>query len=183
MEGNGKKIPITANSFEANSRKYIIHPDLSVARYEQYERQQMVIATGTDHQAAFNALSDAFEEINKGRFAWAAVRIHDQMQALSRFIENREHPVLLLCTLFMNREGEDVGQWDEALAAEKIADWRAEGLEMAPFFAFARNLAAVQTNVLLPNSLATSQADPEPASVSLSQPPKGSQKRNWPPKA
>lgn len=174
MQENGKKIPITANSFEANGRKYIIYPDLSVARYEQYERLQMLVALGTDHQAVYGALTEAWDELNKGRLGFAAVKIANQLEGMGRFVENREHPVLLLCSLFMNREGEDAGQWDEALASEKIADWRAEGLEMAPFFAFARNLAQAQTSALLFDSRPTSPVDPAAsASGSLSQQPEG----------
>ena len=46
--------------------------------------------------------------------------------------------MLLFCTLFINREDEDITVWDERLAMAKIEDWKKAGLSMSLFFSFTK---------------------------------------------
>jgi hypothetical protein len=55
-------------------------------------------------------------------------------------IEDRSHPALLLCSLFIVTKDEDLTKWDKQDAEEKIKDWETEGIAMMDFFRLAANL-------------------------------------------
>lgn len=127
-------------SFEANGHKYTISKKISVKRWEQYEKLEPRLTYGVSFAEMFKQLKLAYEALNTkaGNIADAAVILHNLMNGIKSIEdENREHPALLMCALVINREGEDSGDFDEALNLEKIADWRKEGFDILPFFTFA----------------------------------------------
>ena len=151
------QIPLDANSFEANGHKYLIHPSLSVARFEIFEQQQIWVEYGSSASAFRQEAVQVYELLNKGKFADASVAQRNLIDGVARVAEKRAHPVLLMCTLFVVREGEDTAQWSETDAAEKIADWRKAGIESAFFFHLLKRLGAAYMQGLeqgTPNTLA-----------------------------
>jgi hypothetical protein len=64
----------------------------------------------------------------------ASVTLHGLMEGEARILNSRPNPALLICALFIAREGEDLALWVEAEQLEKIEDWRREGYDMACFF-------------------------------------------------
>lgn len=132
-----KRIAPDANSFEANGFKYVIHPSLSVERYRQFERLQVIAGFGADYQTLYTSVAAAYDLINKMKVADCAVKLNGVLEGLRRPINSQPHPLLLLCTVFISREGEDITRWDEAEATEKIADWGAAGYDVADFFRLA----------------------------------------------
>lgn len=140
MSNDLKRLELTQNSFEANGRKYIIHPSLSVKRFEEFEKMQIEVSWGVDFDTLFKKLKEVWEKLDKGKFAEASVVVWNLLKGISRLIEQREHPLLLLCTLFICLEDEDRRDWDEATAKEKIQDWREEGIIVSDFFGLAFNL-------------------------------------------
>lgn len=126
-----------ANSFVANGTKYLIHPTLSIGRYEMYEELEIIFGNGASHKEIFEELTAVFELVDKMKFAQAAIRINNMITAVSRSLHMRTTPMLLLCSLFIAKEGEDLSRWNEAEALEKIADWRADGYRIDDFFEFA----------------------------------------------
>lgn len=137
-----------ANSFEANGKKYLIHGSLSTFRYPLYEKFQASLAWGVEFQEQYNNLQKAYDFLNKSKPADAAVFINNVMAGVARKIEGRAHPALMICTLFICREGEDLTTWNEAEAIEKISDWDEEGYDINSFFLFAQHLVRGLPNVL-----------------------------------
>lgn len=125
------------NSFMANGIKYLVYPDLSVERFEQYEILQCQVSWGVGFQELYDSIVQAFNLLDKGRPASAGVVLNNVLTGVGRGLEKRTSPALLLATLFVVREGENLATWDETLAIEKINDWKAEGYAAADFFSFA----------------------------------------------
>jgi len=69
----------------------------------------------------------------------AAVIIHNLLNGIGENLGEREHPILQLCALFINRDGENLDVYDPDVMAEKIDDWKKEGLAMDSFFQLAFN--------------------------------------------
>lgn len=150
-----------ANSFMANGTKYLIHGTLSVGRYRQYESLQAQLAWGVDFDKMYADLGKVWDMLNKTRLAEAAVFVNNMREGVARMVEKREHPALMLCTLFICREGEDLSVWDETTANEKVADWKAEGFEMVSFFKYAFSLVKGLDSALAALSQNTLQGEGE----------------------
>lgn len=113
---------LTANSFlGASGAKYIIYPTLSVARYQEFERIEAEIGLASGN--ARRDVQKVYDNLNAGKVADATVTLYNILQGLVRIDENQHSRIMLACTLFINREGENVAEWSEAEAAEKINDW------------------------------------------------------------
>ena len=76
--------------------------------------------------------------MNKAKPADAAVKLYNIVTGVSRVENKQPHPLLLICTLFICEETEDQSTWNEAEAAEKVADWA--GVDIAFFLASAKRL-------------------------------------------
>jgi hypothetical protein len=137
MTTEPKKIDLGANSFEANGVKYLVHDTLSVRRFEQLEILQAELAWGIDFASHHQNLHKLNHHLNKIELVKAAVLVNNMLEGMARKVEERHNPVMLICTLFMCREGENVAEWNATEAAEKIEDWRAEGIDVAFFFSYA----------------------------------------------
>lgn len=129
-----KKISPETTEFEACGKKYIIHKSLSVNRFIEYEKLQCHVGFGVSFKAMFNTIKDTYELLNKQKFADSAVKLHNMMMGMAEKAENRTHPAMLLCALFINRDDEDLTKWDEGDALRKIKDWSDEGYDMSSFF-------------------------------------------------
>ena len=119
-----KQLDPTAKSFVANGVEYFIEYELNVTRFMEYEKLQGHVAFGIDFQTMFSKLKELWETYNKQKFADGAVIIHNLMSGISRNIEKRYPPVMLLCTLFINTKDEDRTKWNEESANKKIEDWK-----------------------------------------------------------
>lgn len=137
MSETVKRLDLSANSFEANGRKYLIHDSLTIERFEQYEKLQLQVSWGFEFQLMFKNLETLVKHLDKIEFVKASVLATNMLHGVARGVENRTHPVFLLCALFICREGEDLAKWNNTDALEKIADWRAEGIAVEDFFAYA----------------------------------------------
>jgi hypothetical protein len=140
-----KKVDTTANSFEANGKKYLIHGSLSVKRFEEFEKLQVQVGFGADFQSLYSTLEKAYANMNQMKVMDAGVLIHNTLQGVSRKTDGRSHPVMLLCTLFIAREGENLAEWTETDAVEKIDDWKKEGIDVSFFFSLANSLVPAFT--------------------------------------
>ena len=153
-----KHIQPTDNSFDANGRKYIIHSALTIERFEHFEDLEVQIGLGVTFEQLHGKAKEAYAALNsrEGNLADASVILNDIIQGVARVRNGRQIPTLLLCTLFICREGEDRSKYDRAEAVEKINDWRKEGYSVADFFSLAFNLVSGLKTALNENSPLTS---------------------------
>ena len=122
------------DTFHANGHKYIIYKSLNIARYREYERLQVMAGFGAEYSTLFNGMKKAYSELNTMKAADASVTLFNLMEGTARKMNKSQNTMLLMCTLFINREGEDLTKWTEPEANEKIADWEAAGLDIQGFF-------------------------------------------------
>jgi hypothetical protein len=134
-----KRLDIASNSFEANGRKYLIHPSVTIERFKYFEKLQVSIGFNADYTTLATGIRKAYDDLQKFKGADASVTLYNLMEGIEKKRNDREHEVLLLCSLFVCREGENLAEWNETEAVEKIADWKA-GYDVADFFDLAWRL-------------------------------------------
>lgn len=164
-----KKLDIEQGWFEANGVKYIVENSLSTGRFKDYEKLQHHIGFGVDFQSAFNTMKDVYEMLNKQKFADCAVKIHNYINGISQKLDDRVNPAFYMCTLFMNREGEDLTKWDEELAKRKIEDWHKEGYDVQDFFSFAVQQVTGLSLAYAEVSLSSLQAEAEAMNITTNE--------------
>jgi hypothetical protein len=131
-------LDFTQKSFKANGKTYHISEKISIDRWAEYEKLMPRLTYGIDFESMNKSHAKAFAALNEKRFADAAVIIHNLMSGIKDANDDtRVHPALLMCALVINFEGEDVGLYDKNIQLQKIEDWKAEGLDILSFFAFA----------------------------------------------
>ena len=123
--------------FQANGKTYRVKSMLSVTRWIQFEITQSELGTGLSFDEMVKKWQTVYELANKMKFADIAVLAHNTLSSVATRIEERTHPVIKMCSLFCNYEGEDETRWDDDLIKEKQADWEAEGYSMQSFFQLA----------------------------------------------
>ena len=136
------------DTFQANGKKYIIRDSLTIERFKQFEDLQTEVGYGVDFYEMFNNISKIYTYLNSSKPADAAIIAHNLMTGIKNKLDEREHPVLRLCTLFITLENEDITGYDSALSDAKIEDWKLEGISMDSFFQLAFSLVSGFTPAL-----------------------------------
>jgi hypothetical protein len=157
-----RQIDIDTNAFDACGVKFIIHPSLPIGPYKHYQRLQVVIGFGGDYPAIYKTAEKAYTQINTMKVADAAVTLNGLLEGVGRKKQNLPDPFLLLCSLFIRREGANLAEWSEAEAAEDIELWEKAGYDIAAFFLLAKRLSRGFANGLQADSPNTSQTTAKP---------------------
>jgi hypothetical protein len=132
-----KSIPVGANEFMANSKKYFVKSKLSVDRFKEYEKLQPQLTIGLGFDEMFATLKKAYGCLNspQPKPADAAVILHNLMNGIASINDNKRiHPALKMAALFIDTEDENPATYDEQVMNNKISDWQKEGLDMMSFF-------------------------------------------------
>ena len=135
-----KRIDFKKKTFIANGNEYHYSDALSIDRYEQFEKLQILLGYNMDYDKLYLQLSELYNFLNKSEFVKSAVITYNLLDATKRKIDNKIHPALQICALFVNRKDENEKVFDAKVMEEKIKDWREEGYAMADFFSLAANL-------------------------------------------
>jgi len=116
--------------FEAMGTTYYVdrEPRLSVIRERFLEKFSLYSMLGRSPGEIINQLTDAYSAINTGKIGDAAVKIDNLLRG-AKELENKTAPVYYICTLFMNRAGEDRQTYTTDDAERKIKDWEDAGLD------------------------------------------------------
>lgn len=118
--------------FEAGGKTYKVNETISVARFNKYQEMQVELLYGMDMEQMVKNMQQIIQ-INNNISLNGTLRIKDITDVNSiayntlRGIENigkEMHPALKICTLFVNTDDENVGDWDESLARQKVEDWK-----------------------------------------------------------
>jgi len=136
---------INEKSFTANGNKYFVSTQISIARWKEFQKLEPRLTIGTDMMGIFKQVRSAYDKLNtkEGKVADAAVTLYNIMSGIKGIDDStREEPALLMAALVINKEGEDIGTYDEAVQLEKISEWKKEGYDMLHFFTFA--LSSIQ---------------------------------------
>lgn len=137
-----KMPPYDAKRFVANGREYRVSQSVTFERYEAYEVLQVEVGLARTFEQFSDEIKECYNLCNqvasgKHVFADLAVRLRDLMIGVQLVGAHETPAVLKLCTLFINREGEDIRTIDDGIMDQKIHDWREEGIDLRWFFTFA----------------------------------------------
>jgi hypothetical protein len=135
-----KRIDFSQGSFTANGKVYYFSQALSIERYEQFEKLEILLGYNLSYDSMYNQLAELYAELNKSNFVRSAVITYNLLDATKRKVDNKIHPALQMCALFCNTNDEDASKFDAKLIDSKIKDWREEGYAMTDFFSLAANL-------------------------------------------
>jgi len=137
-----KRLNFEDINFQANGKTYTISETISFDRWKEFEKIEVHVGYGTTFEAFFEIDKKIYEALNKVQFVEASALLHNRMNGIKYKLENRTHPALLLCALFINYEGEDVVKYDKVIAEQKVKDWSEEGFAVQDFFQLAINLVS-----------------------------------------
>jgi hypothetical protein len=135
-----KRLKQDAQRFKANGKTYHIDAALTIERFRIFRKFEHHFGWGMDFDSDLTQMQSWGELINKGKTFELAVQLNKRIEFLQYAKEERHHPALYLCTLFIITDDEDVSQWHETLAEEKINDWNVEGYDVRDFFWLAGSL-------------------------------------------
>ena len=125
MENEITRPAATVNHITGISgKKYLIHDSVSAGRYSHLTRIEAEMHTSHAIQDTVKTARKAWEFFNKSEFANGVVTLNNIINEGERAVNQLPDRMLLYCSLFINSEDENVGEWNEAQAAEKIADWK-----------------------------------------------------------
>ncbi|MFA5715147.1 MAG: hypothetical protein WC998_05380 [Candidatus Paceibacterota bacterium] len=134
-----KHIDLSSNILHANGVDYEIKYSLTVERWKTYEKLQNHFAFGLAFDEIESKIKQSIDYANQGKGIEAWNIIYNLREGIAYRLEDREHPALLLMSLFILAPGEDITTWDEESQKKKIADWNAEGYDINDFFQLAAN--------------------------------------------
>jgi len=135
-----KKLPFDKSEFVANGKTYKIKNTLTIARHAEFEKLQNHFGFGLTFDGIVEKLNQAIDFANKGKGIEAWNVVLNLKEGIAYNMDSRAHPALLLCSLFIIEEGEDLTTWNEKEQRAKIDDWNKEGYDVNDFFVLASNL-------------------------------------------
>jgi hypothetical protein len=135
-----KKLPFDKNEFTANGKVYKIKNTLTVSRFNEFEKLQNHYGFGLSFESVVGKLNQSIDMANKGKGVEAWNIIYNLKEGIASRLEDRSHPALLLCSLFIVTDDEDLTSWNEKEQRSKIEDWNREGYDVNDFFVLASNL-------------------------------------------
>ena len=134
-----KRIDFT-KPIPASGKEYHIGKELSIVRFKVLEELEVEFYYGYTMREMFEKLKETFLDLNKSKPADAAVKVHNLMTGIADKLDKRQPVMLRICSLFINTKDENLNQWTDDLAEEKIKDWTEEGYAIDDFFSLAANL-------------------------------------------
>lgn len=131
-----KRIDLENPTFTANGKTYTAEGGLSIERYAEMQILEKELGYGFTVKAIFDKLQSMWNNQNKMKFAENAVILNDLMRGVAK-VSERTPTILKVCALFVNTPDEDRATINADLINQKIADWKAEGIDMRDFFQLA----------------------------------------------
>lgn len=142
------RIQFEKGYFNGAEHRYHIQADiLSVGRYQEYEKMAIYFAFGTGIKAQIDNWATIHKKSTSGNNILGAITdistiAYNQLHALGDLAKKDDYEprVLWFCTLFCNREGEDLTRWSQDEARRKIQDWKAANIPIQDFFLLTRSV-------------------------------------------
>lgn len=135
-----KRIDFESGKIPIGDKCLTIQSSLSVDKWIEFEKLSQTFSFGKDIEQIEKDLSLAYDFLNKTKFADAAVLISNLRLSIVRNLEQKIHPAMELCLLFLTYEDEDYSHYHPELNNEKLEAIKKEGYAMEDFFTLASNL-------------------------------------------
>jgi len=147
-ERNPDLLPVNLSpnttSFEADGHTYTVDHalELSVIRNRYLEKYSLYATLGRDAKSLLLEARRIYDFLNESKLADAVLTTDNLMRGAAD-LQNRESPILYICTLFINRENEDVRAYSPELGKQKIDDWAKAGITFNFFLSWALNFLRI----------------------------------------
>ena len=136
--------------FKAAGKTYFIRSaaeGFSIERFNQYEILSLALGYGATFQQFTQQLNAAIALANdaavgKATFVDLVLQLDAIKQGINTSSQQRNSMALTMCTLFIVEKEEDLTQWSEEMAAEKIENWNKEGYDVNDFLVIALSSVA-----------------------------------------
>lgn len=131
--------------FKANGNNYVINDiseGLSIERFTTWQKFTLTVGFGLDFQTMYTNIAKAQQMVDKlvvekRGLTELTMHLEAMKSSFTEDSDSRYDVTMYLCSIFINREDEDLTEWSTSLADEKIADWNAEGYDYQDFLVFA----------------------------------------------
>ena len=137
-----KKIDMTKTSFFANGKEYFVTSFLTIGRYCEFQLLEQEVGFSSTFEKVFDEINESTDLLENVQCLGDVIKPFVKLDNLRRRVaklQEKEPPVIKLCTLFINTKDEDPAIWNNDLMTEKIEDWKAEGIDIQDFFSLAFN--------------------------------------------
>ena len=131
-----KQLDPNARSFVANQKTYFIETHLSIDRFHEFQILEKEAGFSMSFKSIVDTLLEVYEDLNTMRAADASVKVHNLLAGITK-VQEKEHPLLKICALFMNTEDENRDIITDDMIRTKIDDWA--GYDVGGFFTIALN--------------------------------------------
>lgn len=145
------------NVFHANGNKYFMltpQDPFPIVRYGWFSKFAMQFMANADFTNAYQRrvkfdglLTDYVER--RAQYKDLILANEAEKEEILKMSEMRYVPSLYMATLFIYREGEDMGGWTMAEAEQKIDDWAAEGFGINDFFSVSAHFVEAYNDQLM----------------------------------
>lgn len=159
MEDKGLK---GKSEFVANGHRYTIRKPgeaFTIERWNAYEKLSILYRFKNTPESVKEALQECHKTLNSLVIgANPQKTVLDVVYTLTSIIDainerkSSASYYLQICTLFIVRDGENLAEWNEGMAEEKINDWQSEGLLMQDFFGLAVRSLNELASELIPST-------------------------------
>ena len=138
-----KRIDFQANKFVANGKTYFNQTGyFSLKRRALFDKMSVEVLFDCTFSEIYKSYNKIYVYLTSGNelvksHSSALIEAFNRLNSIKSSADKGftlPKPYVRLCTLFINAEGEDIKDWSEELANQKMADWEAEGIVDDDFF-------------------------------------------------
>lgn len=137
-----KEIDLSQTSWEINGKKYYLISKMPPRRYVEYLKILPEAFFNTTFAGMHSVLHKIWANCTRGNDVLGALHssaelAYNQIKAIAD-LSNRNYPKILeFCAVILVREGEDLTDYDQNIAQEKIEDFMGDTYSMDSFFLLA----------------------------------------------
>ena len=137
-----KTIDIPSGKLMAGGEQYFIQYSLSTNRYVEYLKRIPRLTFHATFAGMYDTLSKIYTAASSGNdmiYAIGQARelSWNQLENIKRFDENEIPDIIDFCCLFLNKSGENIGQFDHSIHEAKKEAITREGYDISSFFTLA----------------------------------------------
>jgi len=123
--GKISEIIVKNDTFTLDGVQWHIEDDVTIGRLPDLEKMLHHFINGVELTELQLILKSAYDDLNNVKIVDAGRKLYNLLNASILKNATDVNPKLLIATMFINRENEDLKKWDISLAESKIKQWEA----------------------------------------------------------
>ena len=137
-----KKIDWSKSTFETKNHTYTILKEIPLSRFIEMQKRQPEFVFGLNWEGMIKIFSDVKDALNGMDIVKAGYIVTEAENSIVKAQEGsiRYDATMIIATIFLLREDEDVKGFSKELSTEKIQDWLEEGFSYTDFFSLVASI-------------------------------------------